>query len=75
MDSARDFSSNFVLKIEGILDVYQDFYKQKLKQKNCPRHKKGFLEVPYNQTEAFHKRTMLEIEPKPSPKEKVAHCL
>ena len=48
MDWVRDFASNFVLKIEGILDVFQDFYKQKLKQKNRPRHKKGFLEVPYN---------------------------
>jgi hypothetical protein len=46
MDWARDFASNFVLKIEGILDVFQDFYKQKLKQKNRPRHKKEFLEVP-----------------------------
>jgi hypothetical protein len=46
MDWARDFASNFVLKIEGILDVFQDFYKQK----NRPRHKKEFLEVPYKKT-------------------------
>ena len=48
MDWARDFDSNFVLKIEGILDVFQDFYKQKLDQKIRPRRKKEFLEVPYN---------------------------
>jgi hypothetical protein len=42
MDRARDFASNFVLKIEEILDVFQDFYKQK----NRPRHKKEFLELP-----------------------------
>jgi hypothetical protein len=42
MDWARDFDSNFVLKIEGILDVFQDFYKQKLEQKNRPRRKKEF---------------------------------
>ena len=48
MDWARDFASNFVLKIEGILDVFQDFYKQKLDQKIRPRRKKEFLEVPYN---------------------------
>ena len=46
MDWARDFDSNFVLKTEGILDVFQDFYKQKLEQKNRPRRKKEFLEVP-----------------------------
>jgi hypothetical protein len=46
MDWARDFDSNFVLKIEGILDVFQDFYKQKLEQKTRPRRKKEFLEVP-----------------------------
>ena len=46
MDWARDFDSNFVLKIEGILDVFQDFYKQKLDQKIRPRRKKEFLEVP-----------------------------
>jgi hypothetical protein len=54
MDWARDFASNFVLKIEGILDVFQDFYKQKLKQKNRPRHKKEFLEVPYSIFLSFH---------------------
>lgn len=36
MDWMRDFASNYVLKIEGILDVFQDFYKQK----SLPRHKK-----------------------------------
>jgi hypothetical protein len=51
MDWARDFDSNFVLKIEGILDVFQDFYKQKLGQKNRPRHKKELLEVPNSSNE------------------------
>ena len=43
MDWARDFASNFVLKIEGILDVFQDFYKPK----NHPRHKKSSKRCPY----------------------------
>jgi hypothetical protein len=47
MDWARDFDSNIVLKIAGILDVFQDFYRQKLEQKNRPRHKKEFIEEPF----------------------------
>ena len=43
----RDFVSNFVLKIAGILDVFQDFYKQKLEQKIGHFAKREFLEVPY----------------------------
>ena len=48
MGWAKDFSSNFVLKIAGILYVFQDFYKQKLEKKIRPEHKKEFLEVPSN---------------------------
>lgn len=44
MDWTRDFASNFVLKIEEILNVFQDFYKQKSR----PRHKKEFSELPCN---------------------------
>ena len=43
----KDFVSNFVLKIAGILDVFQDFYKQKLGQKIGHFAKREFLEVPY----------------------------
>ena len=42
----REFVSNFVLKIAGILDVFQDFYKQKFKQKIGHFAKREFLEVP-----------------------------
>ena len=48
MGWAKDFSSNFVLKIAGILYVFQDFYKQKLEKKIRPERKKEFLEVPSN---------------------------
>ena len=47
MGWAKDFSSNFVLKIAGILYVFQDFYKQKLEKKIRPERKKEFLEVPF----------------------------
>ena len=46
MGWAKDFSSNFVLKIPGILYVFQDFYKRKLEKKIRPERKKEFLEVP-----------------------------
>jgi hypothetical protein len=46
MDWARDFASDLVIKIEGIPNVFRDFYKQKLKQKNRTRHKKKFLGMP-----------------------------
>jgi hypothetical protein len=42
----RDFVSDFVLKTEGILDVFQGFYKQKLERKSGHFAKREFLEVP-----------------------------
>ena len=53
MGWAKDFSSNFVLKIAGILYVFQDFYKQKLEKKIRPERKKEFLEVPSNLSGSF----------------------
>ena len=62
MDWARDFDSNIVLKIAGILDVFQDFYRQKLEQKNRPRHKKEFLEVPYKLPPALMEIDIVPLE-------------
>lgn len=44
---ARDFSSDFVFKTAGILDVFQGFYKHKLEQKNGHFAEREFLEVPH----------------------------
>ena len=43
---ARDFSSDFVFKTAGILDVFQGFYKQKLGKKICQMPMAIYSEIP-----------------------------